>query len=73
MTESRCLYLALQFECGCVQRALFMLTSEVVQIKSAVAAGAAGRGTLPARRGGPCAGALAWVAPVACDAGGAQR
>ncbi|MBH1979812.1 MAG: hypothetical protein I8H67_15820 [Comamonadaceae bacterium] len=22
------------------------------------------RGTLPARRGGPCAGALAWAAPV---------
>ena len=29
-----------------------------------------GGGTLPARRGGPCAGALAWGAPVSCIAGG---
>src|SRR3990167_3793599 len=34
---------------------------------------AAGRGTLPARRGGPCAGALVWAAPVPCVVGGAHR
>ncbi len=32
-----------------------------------------GRGTPPARRGGPCAGALALAAPASCVEGGAQR